>query len=58
VKKSISTTYEQVRLMLVHKNKDLVNPATYLINSRHTFPLEETMLPIAKRLLVRHVNVA
>jgi len=58
MKKSITTTYEQVRLMLVHKNKDLVNPATYLINSKHTFPLEETMLPIAKRLLVRHVNVA
>ena len=58
VKKSISTTYEQVRLNLIRTNKNLVNPATYLINSRNTYPLEETMLPVAKRLLVRHVNVA
>ena len=58
VKKTLSTTYEKVRLMLVHKNKDLVNPATYLINSKFTFPLEETMLPVAKRMLVRYVNVA
>ena len=58
VKKSISTTYEQVRLNLIRTNKNLINPATYLINSRNTYPLEETMLPVAKRLLVRHVNVA
>lgn len=58
VKKSLSTTYEQVRLRLVHRNKDLVNPATYLIHSKFTFPLEETMLPVAKRMLVRYVNIA
>jgi hypothetical protein len=58
VRKSISATYEQIRLMLVHKSKDLINPATYLIDSGHTYPLEETLLPVAKRLLVRYVNVA
>jgi len=58
IKKGISTTYEHVRLMLVRKNRDISNPATYLINSKYTFPLEETVLPVAKRLLVRHVNVA
>ena len=58
VKKSIAETYEQMRLKLVQKNRDLPNPATYLINSKYTYPLEETVLPVAKRLLVRHVNVA
>jgi len=58
VKKSISTTYEQVRMNLVHKNRDFSNPATYLVNSRYTYPMEETVLPVAKRLLVRYVNVA
>ena len=58
VKKSIAVTYEQMRLRLVQKNKDLPNPATYLINSKFSYPLEETVLPVAKRLLVRYVNVA
>ena len=56
--KSISSTYEQMRLTLVKRNKDLPNPATYLINSKHTYPLKETILPVAKRLLVRYVNAA
>jgi len=56
--KSITTTYEQMRLKLVERNKDLPNPATYLINSKFTYPLMETVLPVAKRLLVRYVNVA
>jgi len=58
VKKSMAVTYEQMRLKLVQKNKDLPNPATYLINSKFTYPLNETVLPVAKRLLVRYVNVA
>lgn len=58
MRKSISTTYEQMRLKLVQENKDLPNPATYLINSKFTYPLKETVLPLAKRLLVRYVNVA
>ena len=58
MRKNISTTYEQIRLKLVQNNKDLPNPATYLINSKFTYPLKETVLPVAKRLLVRYVNVA
>ena len=58
MRKSITTPYEQIRLKLVQKNKDLPNPATYLINSKYTYPLMETVLPVAKRLLVRYVNVA
>jgi hypothetical protein len=58
VMKGISTTYEWVRSMLIRKDKDLANPATYLIHSKQTFPLEETVLPVAKRLLIRHVNVS
>lgn len=58
IRKGISTTYEKIRLMMVNRNKELPNPATYLINSKNTFPMEETVLPVAKRLLVRYVNVA
>jgi hypothetical protein len=58
IRKSISTTYEQVRLMLIQRNKELDNPATFVIKSKQIYPMEETLLPIAKRLLVRYVNVA
>ncbi len=56
--KSITTTYDQMRLKLVERNEDLSNPVTLLINSKFTYPLKETVLPVAKRLLVRYVNVA
>lgn len=56
--KGITTTYEQVRLMLVRREKDISNPATYLVHSKFNFPFEETVLPVAKRLLVRYVNVS
>lgn len=58
LRKGIANTYEQIRLKLIQKNRDLPNPATYLISSKFTYPLKETVLPVAKRLLVRYVNVA
>jgi len=57
VTKAISMTYDQVRLMLIRQESKLPNPATYLIHTNYTFPFKETVLPVAKRLLVRYVNV-
>lgn len=56
--KSIVSTYEQIKLHLIRKHKELPNPATYLVNSRFVFPLNETLLPVAKRLLVKKVNIS
>ena len=55
--KRISTTYEQVKLKLLRKYKELSNPATFLVNSKYLFPLHETLLPISKRLLIRYINM-
>jgi len=55
--KSIVSTYEQIKLNLIRKHKELPNPATYLVDTKFAFPLNETLLPVAKRLLVKEVNL-
>ena len=56
--RNISTTFQSMKSDLMRENKHLPNPAAYAIESEMTLPLEETFLPIAKRLLVRHVSHA
>jgi hypothetical protein len=54
--KNTCNTYEQLKLGLIKKFKDLPNPATYLILSKMKFPFTETLMPVAKRLLVKHIS--
>ncbi len=54
--KNISTTFQSMKSDLMRENKHLPNPATYAIESEMALPLEETFLPIAKRMLVRHLS--
>ena len=54
--KNISTTFQSIKSDLLRDNKLLPNPATYAIETEMTLPLEETFLPIAKRMLVRHLS--
>jgi hypothetical protein len=56
VRKGIGITYENVKIDLIRRNKQLPNPATYLIESSIVCPFDETLLPIAKRLLVKYVS--
>lgn len=48
-------TYESIKLDLVKKFRDLPNPATYLLVSKMKFPPVQTLLPVARRLLVRQI---
>lgn len=52
---SIMNTCENIKLNLVKKYRDLPNPATFWLLSNLDCPLEETLLPVAKRQLVRKV---
>jgi len=56
--RSISTTYEHVKSELIRYRKDLPNPAVYSIETPLTFPVDETLLPVAKRSLVKFISVA
>lgn len=52
---SIMNTCENIKLNLVKKYRDLPNPATFWLLCKLDCPLEETLLPVAKRQLVRKV---
>lgn len=49
-------TFDSIKYTLIKTKKELPNPAVYAITSDYTFPLEETLLPIAKRSLVRYIG--
>ncbi|WP_194776912.1 hypothetical protein [Pararhodonellum marinum] len=56
VTKSLVDTFENIKLDLAKLYKDLPNPATFRIHSPSVIPLEESFLPISKRVLLQHVN--
>jgi len=55
-KRSIANTYEHIKLDLIRLRSDIQNPAVYSIETALRFPVEETLLPIAKRSLVRYIS--
>jgi len=56
--RSIVNTYENIKAELIRLKKDLPNPAVYCIETELSFPIEETLLPVAKRSLVRYLSAA
>ena len=56
--RSIVNTYENIKAELLRNKKDLPNPAVYSIETELTFPVDETLLPVAKRSLVRYISSA
>lgn len=54
--RSIVNTYEWIKLDLIRNRKALPNPAVYSIETELRIPLEETLLPVAKRSLVRYIS--
>ncbi len=54
--RKFTNTYEAIKLDLIRTNRALPNPATFLVRSEQAFPLQETLLPIAKRSLVRFIS--
>jgi hypothetical protein len=55
---TITTTPESVKLDLIRERRHLPNPAVYYVQSDITFPLEQTLLPVAKRSLVKYISNA
>lgn len=56
--RSISNTYEQIKLRLIRTFTDLPNPSAYLILSRLQLPFQATLMPVAKRLLIKQISQA
>ena len=55
VPSSIFETPEDLKLALVEQHKDMPNPATFLMDTELDFPFDTTILPVAKRKLMRHL---
>jgi hypothetical protein len=55
--RSISNTFENIKSELIKIKSELPNPAVYSIETDLKFPVEETLLPIAKRSLVRFISL-
>jgi hypothetical protein len=54
---NFSNTYEQMKLTLIRQYTDLPNPAAFLVLSKMKFPHVQTLMPVAKRLLVKHLSL-
>jgi hypothetical protein len=51
--KNYANTYEQIKLDLIRDIRILPNPAVYKIEYPLSIPYNETLLPVAKRVLVK-----
>lgn len=58
MRRSISNTYENIKYDLIKSKAGHPNPAVYSIETSLSFPVEETLLPIAKRSLVKYITAA
>ncbi|HEY0055426.1 MAG TPA: hypothetical protein VGB63_08725 [Pedobacter sp.] len=56
--RSFIYTPEAIKNELIVNRREFPNPAVYHIESDITFPLEQTLLPLAKRSLVKHLSSA
>jgi hypothetical protein len=55
-RRSMSNTYESIKADLIRHRNDLPNPAVYAVEIDLSFPYNETLLPIAKRSLVKYIS--
>lgn len=56
LQRSFVNTYEQIKYSLIKTHQHLPHPAVYSIETELQFPIEETVLPIAKRSLVKYIS--
>jgi hypothetical protein len=56
VRRSFTNTYENIKVNLVKQNKELPNPATFVIVAKVPCAFDQSLLPIAKRTLVKYVS--
>jgi hypothetical protein len=55
-RKSLANSYENIKAELIRIKSSLPNPAVFSIETELKYPVEETLLPIAKRTLVRYIS--
>lgn len=56
--RSIANTYESMKVRLIRQHRELPQPTAYLLTSKVIFPYQHTLLPVAKRLLMKYLAKA
>ncbi len=55
-RRDVTPSPQSLKLELLSEKRDLPNPATYAFESELDFPFDTTMLPVAKRKLIRYLS--
>jgi hypothetical protein len=55
--RNLANTYQSIKSDLIRHHRELPNPAVYTIQTELVFPMQETLLPVAKRCLVKYITV-
>ena len=56
VRKNLSTTFENMKVELTRRYKQLPNPAAYIVESPREYPMDEALLPAAKQLMAQLIS--
>ncbi len=54
--KTLINTLERLKMQLIRDVRELPNPATWRLHSHHTVPIQETLVPISKRLVLQQIK--
>ena len=54
--RNLVNSYHHIKSQLIKNRSELPNPAVYAVETDLSLPMEETLLPIAKRSLVRYIT--
>jgi len=55
--RNIVNSYQNIKTELIKNRSFMPNPAVYVVETDLSIPIEETLLPIAKRSLVRYISL-
>jgi hypothetical protein len=53
---NLVNSFENIKIDMIKKYRKLPNPAVFGIETPHEYPLHETIIPIAKRMLIKYVG--
>lgn len=54
--KTLVNTLEKLKMQLIREVRELPNPATWRLHSPYAVPIEETLIPISKRLVLQQIK--
>ncbi len=55
LEKNLANTYEQIKIDVIRRIRTLPNPAVFKVEFPLDVPVNETLLPVAKRMLVKYL---